>query len=192
MSHSMIKDALTLTEPNIWVKDKSKATAYHESGHAVIMLLYGFVPESATINQDGSIGGAVSGINNADMASHHYLLEDDIDVSAIFCFNYSLELSFAGVIAESFVTGEYNWEGFNTDSGSILHEYIAAYGVSDRETVIDAEVLQRTWDAVHNHIADNFDLVSEIADDLYKLKSLITDDFDTFKKYELFGSLKPS
>jgi hypothetical protein len=157
--------------------DKQTGIAYHEAGHALIDLLYGFTPVLVTIIPgDGAAGHNITlwqanGLYDFD----DYLFDLDLEWSKDEILKYHNISLMAGIIAQAFYTGHYDWEGANNDFNRIINVYMG-YGI------FDIPALQPFWDETFQIIEDNRDLLKNISLDLVKFETLKTEYFETLKK----------
>lgn len=149
--------------------DREMSTAYHEAGHAFVNLYYGLISRKVTIIPD----------KERESLGHHepvwlleysydpsdYFFENNIDLPNDAIIEYLTMSLMAGIISGAFYTGEYNWGGSFSDLDRILDVHVS-YGI------FDIPSLQPSWDKTFNLIEKNLEFVQQIANDLYKEKTL--------------------
>jgi len=159
--------------------DKKMETAYHEAGHALIDLIHGFTPSLVTIIPvSDSAGHADNFWTNQGYyeLDDYLLLNQNKEWQQEKLLEYHTILLMAGIIAESFYTGVYNWEGAINDFNEILNQFLS-YGITD---IPD---LQSYWNKTFDLIKTNPEQLKTIAEDLYNKEILETDYFTKYKNH---------
>jgi ATP-dependent Zn protease len=150
--------------------DKLMATAYHESGHALIDLVYGLTPETITIIPDKDNIGHAENIWKYHSDLDNYLFLKGIDWPNDKQIEYLVTSFIAGFISEAIYTGQYNWQGANDDFNQILDMFLS-YGIND---IPD---LQPYFDKAFELINSHEKKLHKIANDLYQKKTLTKEYF---------------
>lgn len=138
-------------------------------------MLYGFTPLLVTIIPEDRAAGYNLAIWHEEYDFSDYLFDLYLEWSKDKVLEYHNISLMAGIIAQAFYTGHYDWEGANKDFNIIIDVYIS-YGI------FDIPDLQPFWDKTFQIIEDNRDLLKKIALDLVKFKTLKTEYFETLKK----------
>ncbi len=157
--------------------DKLMATAYHEAGHALIDLVYGFTPETVTIiPQKGNAGHADNFWHKDSYDFAQYLSGEDIDLPDEKQIEYLVISLMAGIIAGAFYTGQYDWYGANNDFNRILDQFLS-YGIND---IPDLQpYFDKTFELISSHNKE----LHKIANDLYQYKTLTKEYFLNMGNY---------
>jgi hypothetical protein len=170
------KKLFKVTKPLKVGNDKLMEIAYHESGHVLIDLLYGFPGTTTTIIPD-KIKGSAGSHQWLFNESGDYDFDDYLFGKGITDWSQQKKIEFlvlclmGGIIAGSFYSGEFNWIGAESDLNQIIDVFVS-YGI------FDIPDLQPYWDKAFNMIQKNIDRLKKIAGDLYKYQTLDRDYFE--------------
>jgi hypothetical protein len=167
--------------------DKLMEVAYHEAGHALIDLLYGLIPPKATIVPDyasrtaGSVEIAVQAAityscgetvtERFEDFQEYMSLVHEIEIDDQKALEYHSQDQLAGIIAGAIYSGRYDWRCI-TDLDSMI-QYFVHFGYYEIPS------LQPYWDKTFELLKNNESLLKEIAETLYKKKTLTADYFKT-------------
>lgn len=136
--------------------DSDLAAAYHEGGHAVVMLHHGRVPDRATLDPPK-------------------IYHKDLDHRGDLYF--LMELYMGGTVAAALYCGKYSISpGPGTDMEHIvelIHHCQFSYGV-----------VERIWRQTHTILLNNWDILSLIASKLYREKEIDRSWFETILKWK--------
>jgi len=180
MDPDIFKRSFKTTKPKKIGSDKKMGIAYHEAGHALIDFLYGFIPKEITITPDKNKKtlGHVSNIweDNDCYDFTQYLNDIEKEMTTDEQLEYLAVSLMAGIIAESFYSGSYNWHGAENDLNSIIKHFVSYQ-------ILDLPNLQPYWDKTYNLIKTNLEQLKTIANDLYKYETLKAEYFTKYKNH---------
>jgi len=175
-------------------ENKLVSTAYHEAGHALIDLVYGFKVQCVTIvanEKDGYIGAYYSRAATRTSNTIEYYTEEADLISERFGEAYRkvqgkhfISGLLAGFIAQAIYSGVHDFNGARSDFSKITDWFI-----SEGETVIDNKYLQDRYDDAAYMLEANIDLLNKIAGDLYRSKELSADYFDSLPPLQYYQSM---
>lgn len=179
MEATEFKKLFKVTKPAKVGNDRLMEVAYHEAGHVLIDLINGLPGTTITIIPNKNIGSAGDHKNVWTEANCYdlsdYLFENQIDDwSQQDEIEYLVSSLLAGIIAESFYSGKFNWMGAENDFNRILDVFISYM-------IFDIPDLQPYWDKSFQVVNDNLKLLQKIAADLYEQKTLTSQYFKNLK-----------
>lgn len=140
--------------------DPAKSVAYHEAGHALPLILNNIPFGEITIIP---VKGESAGHQKFDVSRGDY--SDCFDDTPTDEQENELIMQWllGGIIAEAIYTGAYNWEGAGKDIKDISKE-IKGEGLE--------KPLQYYWDITFATVTNNWQQVSDLAEELFLKKTL--------------------
>lgn len=169
MEATEFKKLFETVRPKKVGNDSLMATAFHETGHVLIDMVYGFSPKTVTIapNEQKSTLGTTQNFWDKEEDN----LEDWLEFNGIKTWSVQKQIEYlvisllGGIIGGAFYSSEYNWYGAESDLNKILDQFLH-YGI------FEIPNLRPYWDKTFNLIESNKMALFKIANDLYSAKTL--------------------